>query len=135
MRYKDLLEGMKIRKGLQFTLPPTYVMPDLPNNDSYKQYRHLVALAAARAAKDEDATVDDEMAWGQDQSVVCYTTADQETLRLANEIMGVSSVALSSTPSQESPHRNTVSPVRKFVDLSESESIRGLIDSINHPRV
>jgi hypothetical protein len=122
MKIKDILEGYEIRNGLKFTLPPTYIMTDLPNNDAYRQYRHLVALAAARAnsEKDTDTPMTDESAWGENQTVVCYVPEDYETLVLANKIMGVDKKALTATPSQEAPWRDVASPVRKFVDIIEA---------------
>lgn len=121
MKIRELIEGREILDSVKHTLPPTYVIPELPNNDAYKQYRHLVALAAARSTKDDNRRMDAKKVWGQDQSVTCYTDADRETMELANQIMGVSAVALTTTPSSESPERNTVSPVRKFVDLAENK--------------
>lgn len=122
MKIKDLLEGYEIRQGLKFTLPPTYVMPQLPNNDAYLQYRHTVALAAARARNESqlDHEMSDESPWGENQAVICYVPEDLETLELANKIMGVDKKPLTVTPSGEAPWRNTVSPVRKFVDIKEN---------------
>lgn len=121
MLVKDLLEN-DIRRELKFTLPPTYVMPELPNNDAYLQYRHMVALASARSmqAREGEQGMSEDSAWGENQAVVCYVPQDLETLELANKIMGVKKVPLTHTGSQESPLRQTVSPVRKFVDITES---------------
>lgn len=122
MKLYDLFEGQEIKRGLKFTLPPTYVMPELPNNDAYLQYRHLVALASARSRKEKsDHKMAHESPWGENQAVICYVPQDLETLDIANDIMGVTKKALTTTPSSEAPWRNTVSPVRKFVDISESD--------------
>lgn len=120
MKLSDLLEHQHLPVDVKYSLPPTYVMPQLQNNDAYRQYRHLIALAAARSMKDLDNDVSDESPWGENQAVICYTPADKETLKLANAIMGVRSEALTDTPSHERPETNTKSPVRKFVDLNES---------------
>jgi len=119
-------------KKLARTLPPTYLMPTLQNNDAYRQYRHVVAMASARAMAENGDHMDPSSSWGENQSVVCYTEADKETLMMANEILGVTSIALTDEPSTESPLRNTVSPVRPFVDITESERMRSTIDSVNN---
>ena len=126
MLLKDLIETHDLRKSIKFTMPPTYTMPALPNSDAYLQYRHSVALASARSdigfsKKTQDST------WGEHQTVVCYVPDDVETLELANKIMGIEKLPLTDTPSQEAPWRNTVSPVRKFVDITENQiSHRGV---------
>ena len=53
MKIKDLFEEKKLRKDLLYTLPPTYVIPELPNSDAYLQYRHSVSLASARSRNDD----------------------------------------------------------------------------------
>jgi hypothetical protein len=120
MKLKDLFEQANIPTDVKDSLPPTYVMPKLQNSDYYKQYRHLVALAAARSRVEKGESLSPESVWGENQAVVCYTPADLETLKLANKIMGVTSEAISDTPSHEPKTTNKISPVRKFVDLSES---------------
>ena len=139
MRYKDLFEQLNVPMEIKDSLPPTFVMPQLQNNDYYKQYRHLIALAAARSKQETNQPVSTESAWGENQAVVCYTKADEETLRLANKIMNVRSEPISKTPSHEQPSTNKVSPVRKFVDLKESAHKNGTFvdvalsaDSANH---
>ena len=131
MRYKDLLEGAKIRQGVINPLPKTFVMKGLQSNDSYLQYRHMVALASARSMAAGEEHMDKESAWGENQAVVCYTDADEETLRMANAILGVDASAIVSTRSQESPQVNTVSPVRKFVDLDEGKVMRDIINKLD----
>lgn len=122
MLLKDLLEN-DIGQELRFTLPPTYVMPELPNNDAYLQYRHMVALASARSMQDRglEHTMAQDSPWGENQAVVCYVPQDVVTLELANKIMGVKKIPLTSTSSRESPSRQTTSPVRKFVDITEGQ--------------
>jgi hypothetical protein len=127
MKYKDLLEQTALRADIGDSLPPTYVMPELQNSDAYRQYRHLIALASALATKEQHMPTEKESAWGENQAVICYTKADEEILRTANEIMGVKSQALTKTPSHEAPNVNKTSPVRKFVELTESEK-----DNLGH---
>lgn len=136
MKLIDLLENgtsYKIRADIQNSLPPTFVIPELQNSDAYRQYRHSVALAAARSTKDSNNHVDSEVAWGQDQSVICYTPEDIETLEIANKLMGVTSVPLTNTASKELNTRQTVSPVRKFVDFIQETVIINNMNKIDNP--
>lgn len=130
MKYKDLIEGTKLKKSLQSSLPPTYIMPTLQNNDAYRQYRHLIALASVRAIKDNSSHMDPESTWGENQAVVCYSPADEETLLMANNLLGIPSISISSTPSKELETRHVQSPVRKFIDIAESYVSK--ITELNH---
>lgn len=133
MKLIDLLEtgtNFKIRPDVHCALPPTYVIPELQSSDAYRQYRHSIALAAARASTESNNNIESEVAWGQDQSVICYTKQDIETLKIANKLMGVTAVPLTTTPSCELKTRNVSSPVRKFVDfLQETVNSNNMNDS------
>ena len=59
------------------TLPSTYVLPHLKNQDPYLQYRMGMALAAARHPENWET----QSAFGENMSVVGYTDADDETLK------------------------------------------------------
>ena len=100
-------------------MPPTMVIPELQNNDSYTQYRYLMALAAAEAIKRGEVAMDQESAWNENTSVVCYAPEELEIVNLANKMMGVTGKKISSTPSQEPKNINVTSPVRRFVDLGK----------------
>lgn len=117
MRIAELFEGLGISRGVSYTLPPSFVIPGIQNNDSYIQYRYLVALAVAGAPEEEMQNMSPDQWWGRDQSVICYAPEEEEKVKMANKMMGQKSVPLTKTPSSEFPGRQTQSPVRKFVDL------------------
>lgn len=120
MKLADLFEDLKpvpLRKDLTATLPPTILMPQLKSNDSYVQYRYLIALGAAEAIKRGEVDMAQESPWNENTSVVCYTSAEEEIVNLANKHMGLSSKKISKTPSQEPSWVNTKSPVAKFKDF------------------
>lgn len=79
-----------------------------------------MAGALSQDDKSHDHSMEDRSAWGQSQTVVCYTPAEYEILLLANRIMGVNNIPLTASPSEEAPWRGIESPVRPFVDLCES---------------
>lgn len=114
MKLTDLFEQTELSYDVQNTLPPTFVIPKLQSSDAYMQYRHSVAMAAARSQQGDKAKK--ESAWGENQAVICYSDAEIETLEMANKIMGVESKVLSSSKSTENKSVNKVSPVRKFKD-------------------
>ena len=57
-------------------LPATYVIPELPNQDPYLQYRFGVAIAGAkgRAQREKDGVphASSASAWGENEIVVSY---------------------------------------------------------------
>lgn len=137
MRYADLLEKKSgtVRPGVKHVMSPTFVMPKLQNNDAYVQYRHSVALASARAAEEQEFGIDAmtaSSAWGENLAVVCYTPEEEVTLNMANKIMNVGKDPLTYTPSQESPLVQKISPVRPFVDITETELFRNLINLVEN---
>lgn len=96
---------------LKNTLPPTYMVPQLVNSNGYPQYRHGLALATALAVERGDVAYDQQSMWNQTQTVICYTPAELEILKLADKLMGVSTKNVTTTPSQEPPWVNKTSPV------------------------
>ena len=136
MRLSDLLEAAgtlksaKLRKDLVKTLPPTTVMPDMQNSNGYTQYRHSLALGVALAVDRGEVEFDQQSAMNQMQTVICYTPQEQEILSLANKLMGVKGVQLSTTPSHEPDFVNKVSPVIQNTH-SIPESMRAIITSID----
>jgi len=114
--FETLSAGM-LRRDIQDVLPRTVVIPALQNNDTYKQYRYLLALASARAVEQGDVSMDQASAWNENMAVVCYTAADEETARLASKLMGVQNKHITTSTSQESSHIQKISPVRTFKDI------------------
>lgn len=118
MKLTDLFEQNTLSIDLQNSLPPTYVIPELKSSDAYMQYRHSVAIAST--GPDYHGQTKKESTWGENQAVICYTPQEKEMLDQANKIMGVKAYPISNSISHENDDVNSVSPVRKFVDLTES---------------
>lgn len=117
----DLFENtfvpIPLRHDIERALPPTFVIPELQNTDTYQQYRYMIALASAHAIKNGDVDMAQESAWNENVAVVCYTPAEEETVKLANKHMKVSGKLIAHEQSKEIGSVNTKSPVRPFKDL------------------
>lgn len=129
MRLKDLLETTApgLDSDVADAIPPTMIFPELINSDTYKQYRYIVALAAARAVAAGDVEFDPASSWNESLAALAYTPEEMETIKLANKMMGVNGVMLSTSKSHEAAHVNTVSPVAAF---NMTESMRSTINKL-----
>jgi hypothetical protein len=104
------------------TLPGTYIIPGLPNNDFYKQYRFGVAMAGARGqlerAQDSipASTFEKETPWGENMIVSSYMdTTVEKDIDYAMREVGVKGKKLISTMKSEEPVNTTKSsPVKAF---------------------
>ncbi len=117
MRAKEFLKEIKlhgtyghVKKNVSDALPGAFVQRDLRNTDPYMQYRYGVALAGARAKDEHDIDFDQESAWAENFAIVTYTKEDEETIRLADALMGVKATQIASSDSKETGV-DTVSPV------------------------
>ena len=101
-------------------LPATYVIPELPNQDPYLQYRFGVAMAAAKGAKARAADgilpFAKDSAWGENQIVIGYM--DDHTGEYIDDAlsqMGLHGKKMISTPtSEEDKDVDKTSPVKAF---------------------
>jgi len=95
-------------------MPTTWVLPDLPSQDPYLQYRMGMAMANAR----NNQPIDTASAFGENMTVVAYTEADNETVELALNQMGSeftkSAKTISSKKSEEAIDVSKNSPVAKL---------------------
>jgi hypothetical protein len=117
MRAKEFLNEVKlhgtyghVEKNVSDSLPGAFVQRDLRNSDQYIQYRYGVALAGARAKKEHDVEFEQESAWAENLAVVTYAKEDEETIRLADAMMGVNATRIASQTSTET-NVNAASPV------------------------
>jgi len=117
MRAKDFLPETKlhgtfgtVEKNVSDSLPGTFVQRDLRNTDPYMQYRYGLALAGARAKLEHGTEFEQESAWAENLAVVTYAKEDEETIRLADAMMGVSATRIASSNSTETDV-NAASPV------------------------
>jgi hypothetical protein len=117
MRAKEFLPETKlhgtfgtVEKNVSDSLPGAFVQRDLRNTDPYMQYRYGLALAGARAKAEHDIDFEQESAWAENFAIVTYTPEDEETIRLADAMMGVSASRIASQTSTETDV-DTKSPV------------------------
>ena len=117
MRAREFITEVKlhgtwghVEKNVSDALPGAFVQRDLRNTDPYMQYRYGLALAGARAKAEHDIDFEQESAWAENLTVVTYAKEDEETIRLADKMMGVSATRIASQDSAETDV-NAASPV------------------------
>ena len=104
-------------------LPGTYIIPGLPNNDFYKQYRFGVALAGARGQLErvQDSippyNFEKETPWGENMIVSSYMDSEiDKDIDYAMKETGVEGgkILISTNKSEEAPDVDKSSPVKPF---------------------
>ena len=95
--------------GVDESIPNAMIEPQLRNTDTYMQMRYGMALAAAAARKGEE--FEQESAWAENIGMVGYTDAEVEQIKIADELMGVKSINLTTKGSQERTDTGTKSAV------------------------
>lgn len=121
MRAKEFInEGREgsLEDDVAEALPAAYVIPDLPNQDAYKQYRFGLALAGARSVKQrkEEGFNDFSTAskWGENAIVVSYSNTTHQIIDQALKDVGLSPSSkkqITSHGSNEVKDVNKQSPV------------------------
>lgn len=107
----------KINAEVSDTLPASFKLPGFPNQDAYMQYRFGVGMAAAKHNKATGGPneFDPESAFGRDQTVVCYTPADEEAMNAGLALMNRGgAVPISTFKSEEPKGVVKSSPVKAF---------------------
>lgn len=116
----------KVHDGLEVaavSLPNTYVIPDLKNNDFYELYRFGVAIAAVRGESGNDNVQNEfkpdfraETSWGEQQVVSSEFDRDiGKTIDQALKKVGKSGKkSVSSSGSIEMDDTLTQSPIKGF---------------------
>jgi phosphopantetheine adenylyltransferase len=135
MRLIDLFEefgSAKIDSDMEATLPPVLIMPELDNSNSYKQYRFMSDMAAARAVAAGEVPFRKIVPWSQYLTVVGYTPEEMETVRLAGEQANMRVELINPSTSREPSWINTKSTVMPF-HMSEHKrsnaKLAGLFES------
>jgi hypothetical protein len=105
----------KVDPSTSNPLPGAFVQRDLRNTDPYMQYRYGVALASARAHAAGDVDFEQESTWAENIGIVTYAAEEEETIKLADKMMGVTGTRISGRGSKEAPGANTVSPVANWM--------------------
>jgi len=116
MRAKEFItEGGtgSLAPGVANALPAAYALPELQNQDAYLQYRFGLALAAARANKQDGIPYNYESVFGENMLVVTRSKEEEETLNMALTLFGRKNAKklISTSRSEESPDVNKQSPV------------------------
>jgi hypothetical protein len=122
MRAKEFIQESRengMEDDVAEAIPSAFVIPALPNQDPYKQYRFGVALANARANKAKDDvikrdTFQAKSPWGENAIVISYTNTTKDIIDDALNQIGLSSSAkkqITSTGSHETKDVNKSSPV------------------------
>lgn len=122
MRIKELIKEARAKTHGQpervsdsksAPLPGVFVQRQLRNTDPYMQYRYAMAVAAARAHKKHGVDFDQESSWAENLTQVMFTPEDEETIKMASKMMGVTPSRITDNKSREPKHTNTVSPVAR----------------------
>lgn len=115
MKIKEVIvEGGtgSLTTGVARAMPTTWELPGLTNQDPYFQYRMGLALASARGGE----PLDTASAFGENMSIVGYTDADDETVKLALKLLGKKfskgAKSISTRKSEEAPDVNSKSPMQ-----------------------
>jgi hypothetical protein len=100
-------------------LPATYVIPELPNQDPYLQYRFGVALAGAKGRemreKDGVSSMTRASAFGENEIIVSYGHDAGPYIDDALKQMGMSGKKMISSPTSiETPDVYKTSPMNSF---------------------
>jgi hypothetical protein len=107
---------------VSLSLPSTYVIPELQNQDFYRQYRFGIAVAAVRGEEGKDSVFQTrkpkfqkETIWGENQIVSSYEPNIEKVVRKALAKIGVKNKkSVSSKHSHEMIDINKGSPVKAF---------------------
>ena len=120
MRAKEFLtEEENLLYSVHDTLPSTYILPQLKNNDFYLQYRFGVAIAGAKGKKERSKhdvpLYKKESEWGENQVVSSMDPNLGIYIDDALEQMGMSGKkAVGDTKSRENKKINVSSPIKPF---------------------
>jgi hypothetical protein len=99
--------------GVKRAMPNAVEFPKLKSQDPYKQLRMGMALASALSPN----PMDIESAFGEDMTLIGYTDADMEIIKLAMKILGKEYTGdikqLSTDKSEEALDVNIDSPIAK----------------------
>lgn len=108
MRAKEFIGEAKLKDESNYTLPATYVLPKLPNQDAYLQYRMGLVLASSGPGQ---AMPEPESPWGENMVISAYSTGEEEILKTALGIAHQTAEMITTAKSEEPKGINKTSPV------------------------
>ena len=103
----------KVANDNDSALPGAFVQHQLRNTDPYMQYRLGMAAAVARAEQVGHVDFEQESPWAENLVQVMFAPEDEETIRLASKLMGVTPSRITDNKSHEPKQTGTQSPVAK----------------------
>lgn len=100
--------------GVATAMPTTEIFPKLTSQDPYLQYRFGLALASARAVKNGDLPAITQSPYGEEMVVVSRSKEEEETVNLAQQLYGPTSVStlVSTKDSSEATDIYKQSPIQ-----------------------
>lgn len=121
MRAREFIseDSDKLAHHISATLPATYIIPSLRNQDPYMQYRFLVAMASAKGRKQREQDNVPDMkstsVFGENQLVVGYGDDVSDDIDYALKQIGKSGKILIATETSHEPNgTGVVSPIKPF---------------------
>jgi len=113
--YKAKASGSSkpVRGDADAALPGVIVQRQLRNTDPYMQYRYGLAMASARAHQQGHVDFEQESPWAENLTLVMWANEDQDTIEMADKLMGVKGTRITDNKSRESKSTETQSPVAK----------------------
>lgn len=121
--YEFITESVTDGLGIAaYSLPNTYVIPELKNNDFYELYRFGVAIADVRGTSGNDDVQNGfrhdfkaETAWGENQVVMSFDPNVGEVIDQAlKKVNKKGKKLLSTNSSEEIPSTSKTSPMKPF---------------------
>ena len=108
MRAKEFIGEQKLSGEENYTLPATYVLPKLPNQDPYLQYR--MGLVLASSGPDQQ-LAEPFSPWGENMIVTAYSAGEEEILKTALKVTNQPAEMITTLKSEEPKGINKTSPV------------------------
>ncbi len=108
VRAKDFIGEQKLSGEENYTLPATYVLPKLANQDPYLQYRMGLVLASSGP---DQLLPEPESPWGENMVVTAYSAGEEEILNTALKVTKQPAEIITTAKSEEPKSINKTSVV------------------------
>lgn len=108
MRAKEFISEQILKGEEKHTLPATYVLPHLPNQDPYLQYRMGLVLASSGP---NHQIASPASPWGENMAVSAYSSGEEEILKTALKVAHEPAQMITTPKSEEPKNINKLSPV------------------------
>ena len=117
---RELVEAKtgSIRDDIANALPATYTIPQLRNQDPYKQYRFGVAIAQAKGQSEQAEKFEPASPWGENLIVISYDPSVDKLIDDALKLVGLTpgdKKLISTKKSEETKDVGTLSPISNWM--------------------